>query len=148
MRVVVCLLAVLFLAGASSAVTQERPTSDAKLRLAGLVTCDAGCCSVATRQVHLDGHGAPLNRSWRCGPADRRSAMQVGFKRRGALAKAPAVDLQVFDDSLNVVARLGEGNALDPIHRVDLRIARITVQCHPLLNSAAARIVTRKGQNE
>src|SRR6516164_5945104 len=109
----------------------------------GPVTCDAGSWSVATRQVHLDGRGALLNRGWLC-----RGAMQVGFKRRGALAKAPAVDLQVFDDALNVVARLGEGNALNPINCVDLRIARITVLRHPLLNSAAARIVTRKGQNQ
>jgi hypothetical protein len=74
--------------------------------------------------------------------------MQVGFKRRGALAKAPAVDLQVLNDALNVVAGLSEGNALNPIDRVDLGIARITVLCHPLLNSPAARIITRKGQNE
>src|SRR6202040_8676 len=74
--------------------------------------------------------------------------MQVGFKRRGALAKAPAVDLQVLNDALNVVAGLSEGNALNPIDRVDLGIARITVLCHPLINSPAARIITRKGQNE
>src|SRR5580704_807591 len=74
--------------------------------------------------------------------------MQVGFKRRGALAITRAVDLQILHDPLDVVARLGKGNALDPIDRVDLGIARITVLCDPLLNSAAARIITRKGQNE
>jgi hypothetical protein len=34
--------------------------------------------------VHLDGYGALVNRSWLWAPVDRRGAMQVGFKRRGA----------------------------------------------------------------
>jgi hypothetical protein len=68
--------------------------------------------------------------------------MQVGFYRRGSIAKAPAVDLQVLHDALDVVARFGKGNALNPIDGVDLGIARIAVLCHPLLNSAAARIIS------
>src|SRR5690242_14717756 len=74
--------------------------------------------------------------------------MQVGFKGRGAFAKAPAIDIQIFDNALDVVARLGERNALYPIDRIDLRIAWITVLRDPLFHSTAARIVTRKGQNQ
>ena len=77
----------------------------------------------------------------------RRRAMQVGLDRRGAGAEARAVDLQVLHDALDVVARLGERDALDPIDRVDLGIARIAVLRHPLLDPAAARIVAGKGQD-
>src|ERR1700730_13385462 len=74
--------------------------------------------------------------------------MQVRLNRRGAVAKPPTVDREVLHDSLDIIACLGEGNPLNPIDGVDLGIARITVLCHPLLNPAAARIVSRKGQNE
>src|SRR5215813_8210950 len=79
---------------------------------------------------------------------DRRSAMQVGLGRRGAGTEAHAVDLQVLDDPLDVVARLGERDALDPVDRIDLGIERIAVRRNPLLDPAAARIVAGKGLDE
>ena len=46
---------------------------------------------------------------------DSRGAMQVGLDRRGAVAKAPTVDREVLHDALDIVARLREGNPLNPI---------------------------------
>src|SRR6266446_7501571 len=68
---------------------------------------------------------------------DRRGAVQVRLDRGGAGAEARAVDLQILHDPLDVVARLGERDALDPVDGIDLGIARIAVLCHPLLDSAA-----------
>src|ERR1700687_3522700 len=73
------------------------------------------------------GSGAPL---------DRRRAVQVGLDRRGAGAEARAVDLQVLHDAQDVVARLGERDALDPVDGIDLGIARTAVLRHPLLDPA------------
>src|SRR3984893_5128283 len=81
-------------------------------------------------------------------PLNGRGAMQIRFISRCAVAKSPTVDREVLHDALDIVARLREGNPLNPIDGVDLAIAWITVLCHPLLDSAAAGIVTRKGQNE
>ena len=67
-------------------------------------------------------------------------AMQVGFNRRGDVAEALAVDLQVLHNALDVVARFGERNALNPINSINLGIARIAVLGHPLLDPPAARI--------
>src|SRR6266404_433173 len=77
--------------------------------------------------LHRGRHGALLGRGWLWAPLDRRVAMQVGFDRRGDVGEALAVDLQVLHDTLDVVARLGERNALNPIDSVDLGIARIPV---------------------
>src|SRR5216683_7575934 len=67
---------------------------------------------------------------------DRRGAVQVRLDRGGAGAEPRAVDLQILHDPLDVVARLGERDALDPVGGIDLGIARIAVLCHPLLDSA------------
>src|SRR6266481_6902163 len=73
---------------------------------------------------------------------DGGGAMQVRFDRRRAGAEVRTVDLQILHYPLDVVTRLGERNALDPIDRIDLGVARIAVLGDPLLNPAAAGIVT------
>src|SRR5271169_3644409 len=65
-------------------------------------------------------------------PFDRRRAVQVGLDRRADVAKALAVNLQVLHYTLDVIACLGQRNALYPIDRVDLGISRIAVLRHPL----------------
>jgi hypothetical protein len=75
-------------------------------------------------------------------------AVQVGLDGRSAGAEANAIDLQVLHDALDVVARLGKRNALNPIDSIDLGIARIAVLRHPLLDPAAARIIASKSQDE
>src|ERR1043166_1889183 len=47
---------------------------------------------------------------------DRRGTMQVGLECCGILSEPLTVDLQILHDPLDVVARLGEWNALDPVH--------------------------------
>ena len=71
------------------------------------------------------------------------AAAQVGFDLQlRAPAKAGAIDLQVLHDALDIVARLGDRDALDPVDRVDLGIARVTMIGHPFLDPAAAGIVS------
>jgi hypothetical protein len=64
----------------------------------------------------------------------------VGLSDRGISVEARAVDLQVLHYTLHIVASLGDWDALDPVDRVDLRVAWIAVLCHPLLDPAAASI--------
>src|SRR5262249_18064912 len=53
-----------------------------------------------------------------------RAAMQVGLDQElRAAAETNAVDLKIFQHALDVVARFGEGDALDPAHRIDLLLA-------------------------
>ena len=66
--------------------------------------------------------------------------MQVGLGGRNRSGEAGAVDLQILHDALDVVARFGKRDALDPVNRVDLGIARIAVLCHPLPDPPAAGI--------
>src|SRR4051812_17592127 len=54
-----------------------------------------------------------------------------------ALGQAIAVDQQAFHHALYVVARLQEGDALDPVDRVDIRRARIAISLDPLRHVAA-----------
>src|ERR1700749_2685478 len=77
------------------------------------------------------------------------AAAQIGLDHQaGAAAEPSAIDLNVLDDALHVVARLGERDALDPIDRVDLGIAGIAVALDPFLDPAAARIVAGEGEDE
>src|SRR5262245_54102774 len=70
-------------------------------------------------------------------------ALEVGPDHQpAAAAEACALDLQVLHDACDVVARLGDRDPLDPVHRVDIRIARIAVGRDPLLHAAAAGVVT------
>src|SRR6516162_11208722 len=72
----------------------------------------------------------------------RSPAMQVGFDQElRAAAETNPVDLKVFEHALDVVARFGEGDALDPVDRIDLRIARITIFRDPFLYASAASVV-------
>ena len=52
--------------------------------------------------------------------------------------KARAVGLNILHYTLHIVAGLGEGDALDPVNRIDPRIARVAVlrSCAPLRTSA------------
>jgi hypothetical protein len=64
----------------------------------------------------------------------------AGLSDRCVGVEASAVDLQVLHYTLHVIAGLSEWDALDPVDRVDLRVAWIAVLCHPLLNPAAALV--------
>ena len=99
-------------------------------------------------ELRRERHGALLDRSRLRRLLDHRDTMQVWLDRRGVLAEARAVDLQVLHHPLDVVARLGEWNALDPVDGIDLGIARIAMLRHPLLDPAAARVVAREGEDK
>ena len=80
--------------------------------------------------------------------AVRRAAPEVGLDQQlAAAAEAGAVDLQVLHDPLHVIARLGDRDALDPVDRIDLRIARIAIGRDPLPHAAAAGVVAGEGQD-
>src|SRR5438874_2343908 len=71
----------------------------------------------------------------------RRTAPQVRLDQElRPAAEAHAIDLQVFQHPLDVVARLRERYALDPIDRIDLGVTRIAVLGNPLLYPPAPRI--------
>src|SRR5262249_25078389 len=56
------------------------------------------------------------------------AAAKVGFDQEPRIVvESRAVDLHIFDDALDVVARLRNRNALDPVDRIDFGIARIAV---------------------
>ena len=58
------------------------------------------------------------------------------------------VDLVVFHHPLHVAARLGEGDALDPVdHLVDVLAARIAIALDPFLGAARTGIVAGEGQH-
>src|SRR5437660_5982243 len=70
------------------------------------------------------------------------AATQVSLDQDvGAAAEAVAVDLHVLHHALDVVARLRERDALDPVDRIDLGIARVAEPSDPFPNAAAAGIV-------
>src|ERR1700722_11639287 len=73
------------------------------------------------------------------------AAVQVGLDLQPrSAAEARAIDLQIFDDPLHVIARLGERNLLDPVDRIDSGIAWVAIAIDPLFDAAAAGIVGRK----
>src|SRR3954453_5416708 len=77
---------------------------------------------------------------------DAGAAAQVSLDLQPrAAAESGAVDLQVLHDPLHIVARLGEGNQLDPVDGVDLGVPRIAIALDPFLHAAAAGIVRGKG---
>jgi hypothetical protein len=61
--------------------------------------------------------------------------------------KARAVDLKIFHYALNIVGGFGEGDALDPVDGIDVRVARIAMLGDPLLNPSAPGIVPGKRQD-
>src|ERR1700704_5320489 len=78
----------------------------------------------------------------------RRAAMEIRFDQQpGPAAEAHAIDLEIFEHALDVVARLREWDALDPVDRIDLGIARIAEFLDPLLHPPAAGIVADKGED-
>src|SRR5262245_15488225 len=78
----------------------------------------------------------------------RRAAADVRLEHQlGAAAEAHAIDLQVLQDALDVVAGLGERNALDPVDRIDARVARVAVALDPFLHPAGAGVVAREGED-
>src|SRR5437867_1535847 len=80
---------------------------------------------------------AALVRSIRARPA---SQVRLDQETRAA-AEADAIDLHVFHDALHVVARLRERDALDPVDRIDLGVARVAVAADPFLDPAAAGVI-------
>ena len=77
-----------------------------------------------------------------CGPPRTRSSV-----KRERMPDSRAVELQVLHHLLHVVARLVEGDALDPVDRVDRAAARVAVVAHPVERAARAGIVADEGQD-
>src|SRR5215471_12258455 len=70
------------------------------------------------------------------------AAMQVGLDQElRSAAETNAVDLKIFQHALDVVARFGEWNPLDPVDRIDLRIAGVPIFRNPFLYASAAGVV-------
>src|SRR6266567_7852085 len=75
-------------------------------------------------------------------------AMQVGLDQElRAAAETNAVDLEIFQHALDVIARFGERDALDPVDRIDLRIAGIPIFRNPFLYASAASVVAGESEN-
>ena len=68
-----------------------------------------------------------------------RHSVQVRLDSCQPGAHARAINLQVFHNALNVIARLRQGDALHPINRINLGITRVAVLGHPLLDAAVSK---------
>ena len=74
--------------------------------------------------------------------------MQVGLDQElRAAAETNAVDLKILQHALDVIARFGERDALDPVDRIDLRIAGIPIFRNPFLYASAASVVAGESEN-
>src|SRR5262245_63863212 len=62
--------------------------------------------------------------------------------------EAHPVDRHVLHHPLHVVAGLRERDELDPVDRVDLRVARIAIALQPFLDAAAAGVVAGERSEE
>ena len=62
------------------------------------------------------------------------------------VGEALTIDAQVFADPLDVVARLVERNALDPVNEVDRSITRIAVRRDPLRDPTWTSVVCGEGE--
>src|SRR5580704_8221820 len=58
-----------------------------------------------------------------------------------------AIDLHIFDDTLNIVARFGDRDALDPVDRINFRIAWIAILLDPFLGPAWPGVIRDKCQD-
>src|SRR3974377_90075 len=95
-------------------------------------------------------------KSWACGPRlltpgrrlsrqhiTRATAPHVSLDHQlAAAAEARAVDLQVLYNPLHVVARLRDRDALHPVDRIDVGVARIAIGGEPLLNPPAPGLLS------
>src|SRR5581483_5398214 len=72
-----------------------------------------------------------------------RHALEVGVEaqRRSSFAEPGAIDLDVGEHLLDVLARLLEGDAMDPVDRVDVGLARVAELLDPLARPAGAGVV-------
>jgi hypothetical protein len=63
------------------------------------------------------------------------------------LRVAVAIDNQAFEDALDVVAGLAEGNALDPVDGIDRRVARVAVEANPTFRAVRSGVVGGQRQD-
>src|SRR5215813_9251564 len=78
----------------------------------------------------------------------RATLPDVGFDHQlAAAAKTCAIDLQVFHNPRDIVARFGDRDALDPVDRINARITRIAIGRDPLLHPAASGVVAGEREN-
>jgi hypothetical protein len=85
------------------------------------------------------------------GEGDRRRQLprrrSASINSREPLSKRARQTLHVLQHALDVLARLGDRNTLDPVDRIDFWIARIAVLRDPVPGPAAADIVGNERQN-
>ena len=58
-----------------------------------------------------------------------------------------AIDLHVFQHALNVIARFREGDAFNPVDRIDIGIAGIAVILDPLIGAVRPGIIGHQGKD-
>src|ERR1700722_7101799 len=76
------------------------------------------------------------------------AAAQISLDQKArAVVEARAINLDVFKDALHVIARFRQRNALDPVHRINLFVARIAVLVDPLFGPARPGVVGNKREN-
>ena len=75
---------------------------------------------------------------------DGHHSVQIRLDSCDTGAQAGCIYLQVFDNALNVIPRLGQWDALHPIDRVNFGIAWVAVLRHPFPDATAAGIVARE----
>src|SRR5580692_9152620 len=75
-----------------------------------------------------------------------RHSGRHGRRRQFLVGEALTIDAQVFADPLDVVARLVEGNALDPVDEIDRSVAGIAMRSDPLRDPAWTSVVCGEGE--
>ena len=77
----------------------------------------------------------------------RPSQVLVESQSRRFVSEARAINLDVGQNLADVAARLLDGDALDPVDRVDARLARIAELADPLVRAAWPGIVARDAEH-
>src|SRR3984957_9844139 len=75
-----------------------------------------------------------------------RHSGRHGRRRQFLVGEALTIDAQVLADPLDVVARLVEWNALDPVDEIDRAVTRIAVRRDPLRDPTWTGVVCGEGE--
>ena len=75
-----------------------------------------------------------------------RHSGRHGRRRQFLVGEALTIDAQVFADPLDVVARLVERNALDPVDEIDRSVTRIAMRRDPLRDPTWTSVVCGEGE--
>ena len=79
-------------------------------------------------------------------PGYSRATRRHGRRRQFLIGEALTIDAEVLADPFDIVARLVERNALDPVDEIDRSVTRIAVRGDPLRDPTWTGVVCGEGE--